>query len=240
MKEMVRMDERIAWRALTSRSTTLRLINIVFVLYLLVGSMNALSAESQIKINDAGEYNHKSYEDRDEATVICGDFRVIAFSDYKVRGTPPRQSQDVIRQYFEFTDLKNGDKKMLVATTMTALNGYSESFLKSSDESKKQFFLEDSYLNGKAYAWACLKGKDAYYLAILYGTGGNCDNCVWIEIMNRKGEVVVRSIKDIDTDNHSQYKKKLSELGLPQLFPAGKIGWDFKQNIKFRKVWLNK
>ena len=129
---------------------------------------------------------------------------------------------------------------MVVATTMDALNGYSESFLKGSDESKKQFFLEDSYLNGQAYAWACLKGKDAYYLAINYGNYGNCNNCEWTEIMNRKGEVVVRSIKDIDTDNHSQYKKKLSELGLPQLFPAGVVGQVFKQHIKFRKAWLNK
>jgi hypothetical protein len=67
-------------------------------------------------------------------------------------------------------------------------------------------------------AWACLKGKDAYYLAIIYGTEGNCDNCVWIEIMNRKGEVVDRSIKDINTDNHKQYKKNYQNWDYPNCF----------------------
>ena len=213
----------------------------LFVLYLLISSTNAFSTERQMEVKDVGEYSHKLYEDRDEARVICGDFRVIAFSDYKVRGKHPnkqyqKQYQGVIRQYFEFTDMKSGDKKMVVATTMDVLDGFSKEFLESSDESKKQFFLEDSYLDGQAFDWACLKGNNGHYLAIGYSNGGRCHNCEWVEIMNRKGEVVDRSIKDTNADNDKDFNKTLSKLGLPPIFAADPI---FKHFIIFRRVWLD-
>ena len=122
---------------------SLKLVCVLLVLYLFSSSTIVLSAELKKKLQDVGEYSHKLYEDRDETRVICGDFGVIAFSDYKVQGKlPDKQLQNIIRQYFEFTDLKNGNKKIVVATTMDMLIG--------SDESTKESLLEDSYLNGQA------------------------------------------------------------------------------------------
>jgi hypothetical protein len=205
-------------------------IIIVFIFCLLVVSTNDLDAESQIK--DVGEYSHKLYENRDEARVICGDFRGIAFSDYRIEGKPGKQYQDIIRQYFEFTDLENGNKKMVIATSLGALEGSNKELLDSNAEFINQ---KDSYLDGYADSWACLKGNDGYYLAVEYANGGNCLNCQWVEIMNRKGEVINRSIKNRSLDNHKQYKKKLSELGLPQISP---IVSDLKHNIKLRGKML--
>jgi hypothetical protein len=54
--------------------------------------------------------------------------------------------------------------------------------------------------------------------------------------MNRKGDVIIRSIKNIEEDNHKQYQKVLSELGLPPISP---VEQDVKHHIKFKKIWLN-
>ena len=88
------------------------------ILFILTSvSNNALSFDDNKK--DVGQYSHKLYKDRDEARVVCGDFRVIAFSDYNVgveTAPPHKQYQEIIRQYFEFTDLKKGDKKMILSS----------------------------------------------------------------------------------------------------------------------------
>jgi hypothetical protein len=200
------------------------LLNIVFTLYLLAGSTKALGEESQIK--DVGVYSHKLYENRDEARVICGDFRVIAFSDYRVGveiAPSHKKYQEIIRQYFEIMDLKNGHKKMVV---------FSYPYGKENIDSNEKFIKqEDSYVGDHAYDWACLKGKDGYFLAIEYANGGNCYNCQWVEIINKKGEVI-----DTSEDDPAHFKKTLLELGLPQISP---FEANFKNKIKFRQFWLD-
>jgi hypothetical protein len=207
------------------------IIAAVVILFPIVLASSALSFDAK---TDVGKYSQKLYDDRDEARVICGDFRVIAFSDYRISTTPQgRQSQDIVRQYFEFTDLKNGEQKIIIASTMdTFVAGNKRNFLDDNDKFIKR---QDSYLDGHAYSWTCLKGTGAYYLAIDYGSG-NCRNCEWTEIMNRKGDVIIRSIKNIEEDNHKQYQKVLSELGLPPISP---VEQDVKHHIKFKKIWLN-
>jgi hypothetical protein len=207
-------------------------ITAVLILISLVLTSSALSFDAK---TDVGKYSQKLYEDRDEARVICGDFRVIAFSDYRISTTPQgRQSQHIVRQYFEFTDFKNGNQQMVRASTMDIIDGTNKKLLLDSND---EFInRKDSYLDGNAYSWDCLKGKNDYYLAIFYGNGGSCRNCEWIEIMNRKGEVIIRSIKNSEEDNHKQYQKVLSELGLP---PRSQTEPNREQRIKLRKIWLN-
>jgi hypothetical protein len=225
-------DRRI--KNIISGFATISLTSLIFVLYLLTSYANIFAAELKNKnLKDVGEYSEKKYENRDEVRVICGDFRVIAFSDYRIEG----KYQDIVRQYFEFTDLKNGNVKMIVASKADVFIGEVYNKL-DFDENNKFINNEESFQDGYAYSWACLKGNDANYLVVVYGNGGNCNNCEWVEIMNRNGEVVIRSIKDMATDNHKLYKKKISEIGLglpqtPPLIPES------KHNIKLRKKMLD-
>jgi hypothetical protein len=200
------------------------------VLYLLFGSTNALSTGPQMK--DVGQYSHRLYEDRDEARVVCGDFRVIAFSDYRVGldSTPPHNKyQEIVRQYFEFTDLKSGNKKMVLFSYPREM--IAPRVFKAFDSNDKFLKQEDSYVGDHAFMWICLKGKNDHYLAIGYSNGGNCRGCEWVELINREGKVV-----DTSEDSQEHFRKTLLNLGLPQI-DLDEPG--FIHDIKFRQFWLN-
>lgn len=183
-------------------------------LFSLIFTTNVFGADLNNKIEDVGVYEHRLLENRDESTVICGDFRVTAFSDYRNDG----KYRDTIRQYFEFTDLTNGEKKMVVATTMAKLDGYDKEYWADHKIKFEKMFQDDFPLDGTADAWVCLQVKTDYYIAIEYGTGGNCNDCEWVEIMNKEGEILDRSVKNRRQDNYVHYEQTLVKLGLPIVY----------------------
>lgn len=86
------------------------------------------------------------------------------------------------------------------------------------------------YLDALAFSFACVKGKNKYYLIVGYYTGGNCDECEWYEFYDLNGKLLLSS-RGLHTENdHKKYNETYKSLGLPKQWPRK----EFK-NIKLRK-----
>jgi hypothetical protein len=57
------------------------------------------------------------------------------------------------------------------------------------------------HLLPKAASWLCAKGKDQYYLYVVYGQDGNCDTCEWSQIYDLSGKPMIDLTRNRRTDD---------------------------------------
>ncbi len=108
------------------------------------------------------------------ATMTCGDATIKAVIRCKKEPTyPAGHPMYCSDQYFVF---RRAGKETVVRPGK-----------------KVPIFAEPGgyYLLPKAGDWLCAKGKDQYYLYVVYVQGGNCDTCEWEQIYDLTGRPMI-------------------------------------------------
>ncbi len=142
----------------------------------------------------------------------CSD-TVIKVSTECPLENKPGSVFECTRQDFIFLDKKTGTSKKVVCSGEAV-----------PDPGPKGELL-GSYLDALAVSWACVKGKNEWYLLVRYTTFGTCEDCEWTEIYSLEGYRLTSdrthySQADAEKDRQVvEFKKTYSHLGLPTPWP---------------------
>lgn len=122
------------------------------------------------------------------AEFICGGKEIQITTKYKVYS--PNAIPNCEDQAITFKNIKTGK------TIVTTSSGQP---------------YDEILDNTCADAYKCVKGKSQNYIVLLYRTGGNCEDCEWLGILDLKGN---RVAIDRGKLNKTKFAKKWKSLGL--------------------------